>query len=329
MAIQQRGITIATFLDKVCRYASPRRILAGNVGLDKGALAALKAVGFLSDTSMPSSIPCPDCREHPADIRLIADGSYQGVCIKEDGGYFYTNPADIQPLLFDLEALQNAFKVAMEIRETSSTTSDEAVRFIGTFNGVMGAVSIFWMENDTSADQWSRIISAKALGSDARIIVLSCSRREINAPVGREKWMKVMNPADFMSVPKIALKWETERFKERVEDCWGVPAFTTDGRLTYGGETLRKYSTSQPAHRYLKALILGKAQSVDSLAAILMTAGIKNIKDPADYFSKLRTRIVDGVGSGKLKQKPELVEKILQTMQMSDGKNGHLMQIPE
>lgn len=329
MAIQQRGITIATFLDKACRYASPRRILAGNVDLDKGTLTAFKAVDFLSDASMPASIPCPNCREHPADIRLIADGRYQGVCIKEDGGYFYINPSDIKPLLFDLEALQNAFKLAMDVRETACPTSDEAVRFIGTLNGVMGAVSIFWMENDTSADQWSRIISAKALGSDARIVVLSCSRREVNAPVGRERWMKVMNPADFMSVPKFALKWETERFKERVEDCWGVPAFTTDGRLTYGGETLRKYSTSQPAHHYLKALILGKAQSVDSLAAILMTAGIKNVKDPADYFSKLRTRIVGGVGSGKLKQKPELVEKILQTMQMGDGKNGHLMQIPE
>jgi hypothetical protein len=217
----------------------------------------------------------------------------------------------------------------MEIRETSSATSDEAVRFIGTLNGVMGAVFIFWMENDTSADQWSRIISAKALGSDARIIVLSCSRHEVNAPVGREKWMKIMNPADFISVPKFAIKWETERFKERVEACWGVPAFTTDGRLTYGGETLRKYSASQAQRHYLKALILGKPQSVDSLAVTLMTAGVKNIKDPADYFSKLRTRIVQGVGSGKLKQKPELVEKILQTMPMSDGKNGHLMQIPE
>jgi len=329
MEVLQRGISVAKFLNRACRYATPRRILAEDLALDKGAVTALKAAQMLSDTSMPANIECPDCSEHVADIHLIADGRYRGVCIKEDGGFFYINPPDIKPLLFDLEALQNAFKLAMDLRETSCPTCDEAVRFIGTLNGVMGAVSIFWMENDTSADQWSRIISAKALGSDARIIVLSCSRREINAPVGREKWMKVMNPADFMSVPKIALKWETERFKERVEDCWGVPAFTPDGRLTYGGETLRKYSTSQPAHHYLKALILGKAQSVDSLAATLMTTGIKNIKDPADYFSKLRTRIVDGVGSGKLKQKPELVEKILQTMQMGDGKNGHLMQIPE
>jgi hypothetical protein len=329
MEVLQRGVTVAAFLDKACRYKSPRRVFANDVGLDKGALTAFKTAGFLSDATMPADILCPDCREHTAKISPIADGRFQGVCIKEDGGFFYINPPDIKPLLFDLEALQNAFKLAMDVRETSCPTSDEAVRFIGTLNGVMGVVSIFWMENDTSADQWSRIISAKALGSDARIVVLSCTRREINAPVGREKWMKVMNPADFMSVPKIALKWETERFKERVEDCWGVPAFTPDGRLTYGGETLRKYSTSQPAHHYLKALILGKAQSVDSLATILMTAGIKNIKDPADYFSKLRTRIVDGVGSGKLKQKPELVEKILQTMQMGDGKNGHLMQIPE
>lgn len=329
MEVLQRGVTVAAFFDKACRYKAPRRIFANDVGLDKGALTAFKSAGFLSDTTMPANILCPDCLEHAAKISEIADGRYQGVCIKEDGGFFYINPQDVKPILFDLEAVQNAFKTAMDVRETSCATSDEAVRFIGTLHGVVGAVSIFWMENDTSADQWSRIISAKALGSDARIIVLSCSRREVNAPVGRERWMKVMNPADFISVPKSAVKWETERFKERIEECWGVPAFTTDGRLTYGGETLRKYSSSQPAYRYLKTLILGKPQSVDSLAAILMTAGIENIKDPADYFSKLRSRIVDGVGSGKLKQKSELVEKILQTMQMGDGKNGHLMQIPE
>ncbi len=329
MEVLQRGVTVAAFLDKACRYKAPRRVFANDVGLDKGALTAFKAAGFLADATMPADILCPDCREHTAKISPIADGRFQGVCIKEDGGFFYINPSDIKPLLFDLEVLQNAFKSAMEVRETSCATSDEAVRFIGTLNGVMGAVSIFWMENDVSADQWSRIISAKALGSDARIIVLSCSRREVSAPVGREKWMKVMNPADFMSVPKIALKWEVERFKERVEDCWGVPAFTADGRLTYGGETLRKYSSSQPAHYYLKTLgaNLGKPQQVDALSDVVTNALTVTIADPADYFSTLRSRIIKGDRSHK--QKPELVEKILQTMPMGDGKNGHLMQMPE
>ncbi len=326
MEVLQRGVTVATFLDKACRYKAPRRVFANDVGLDKGALTAFKTAGFLSDTTMPADILCPDCREHVAKISPIADGRFQGVCIKDDGGFFYINSQDIKPILFDLEALQSAFKMAMDVRETSCTTSDNAVRFIGTLNGVMGAVSIFWMEGDTSADQWSRIISAKALGSDARIIVLSCTRREVNAPIGREKRMKVMNPADFISVPKSAVKWETERFKERIEDCWGVPTFTVEGRLRYGGETLRKYSTNQPAFHYLKALS-GRVQSVESLAAILKAASVKNITDPADYFSKLRARIIKGDRSHK--QKPELVEKILQTLSMGDGKNGHLMQIPE
>ncbi len=193
MEVQQRGVTVAAFLDKACRYKAPRRVFANDAGLDKGALTAFKTAGFLSDATMPADILCPDCREHTAKISPIADGRFQGVCIKEDGGFFYINPPDIKPFLFDLEALQHKFKTEMDVRETSCATSDEEVRFIGTLNGVMGAVSIFWMEGDTSADQWSRIISAKALGSDARIIVLSCSRHEVNTPVGREKWMKVMN----------------------------------------------------------------------------------------------------------------------------------------
>ncbi len=329
MEALQRGIALATFLDKVCRYKAPRRIFLRDVGLDKGVLVAFNAAGFLSDATMPANILCPDCFEHIADIRPIADGRYQGVCIKEDGGYFYIDPQEVKPLLFDLEALQHAFKREMDLRETSSATSDEAVRFIGTLNGVMGTVFIFWMESDISADQWSRIINAKALSSDARIVVLSSTQREINAPIGREMRMKAMNPADFITVPKSAIKWETERFKERIEECWGVPTFSVDGCLRYSGETLRKYSTNQSAYHYLKALLTGRPQSVESLAITLKAAGVKKITDPADYFSKLRTRIVQGVGSGKLTQKPDLVEKILQTMVMGDGKNGHLMQIPE
>ncbi len=38
---------------------------------------------------------CPDCQEHSAELTKTKDGRYRGMCIKQDGEYFYLNENDV------------------------------------------------------------------------------------------------------------------------------------------------------------------------------------------------------------------------------------------